>query len=168
MNLLWMFSLVFPALMAFAAVSDLFTMTISNRISLLLVGGFFLLASLSGMNFPQFALHLGSAALVLLLGFGCFACGWIGGGDAKLAAATALWFGFGHLLEYLLVASIFGGTLTLALLAFRNWPLPHVLARQTWVRRLHEPRGGVPYGVALAAAALVVYPHTMWMKGFGG
>ena len=42
--------LLFPALMAFAASSDLFTMTISNRVSLLLITGFVVLAALSGMD----------------------------------------------------------------------------------------------------------------------
>ena len=40
--------------------------------------------------------------------------GWIGGGDAKIAAATALWFGFDQLFPYLAVASLLGGLLTLA------------------------------------------------------
>ena len=89
----------------------------------------------------------------------CFAQGWIGGGDAKLAAATALWFGFGHLLDYLVYASLFGGALTLLLIQFRHLPLPGLLARQHWILRLHEKGGGVPYGIALAAAALIVYPQ---------
>ena len=50
--------------------------------------------------------------------------GWIGGGDAKLAAATALWFGFDFLLDYLVYASLFGGVLTLVLIQFRRLPLP--------------------------------------------
>jgi prepilin peptidase CpaA len=33
---------------------------------------------------------------------------------------------------------------------------------------LHEPNGGVPYGIALAAAALIVYPNTMWMQSLAG
>ena len=53
-----------------------------------------------------------------------FSQGWIGGGDAKLAAATALWFGFAHLLDYLIYASLFGGVLTLVLIQFRKLPLP--------------------------------------------
>ena len=109
-------------------------------------------------------MHLGAAALVLVFAFIFFSRGWIGGGDAKLAAATALWFGFGHLLDYLIYASLFGGALTLLLLQFRRWPLPGLLARQHWLLRLHEPRGGVPYGIALAAAALIVYPNTAWMR----
>ena len=107
------------------------------------------------------------AALVLVVAFGFFTQGWIGGGDAKLAAATALWFGFDHLMDYLLYASLFGGVLTLLLMQFRKLPLPGLLARQAWIQRLHDKTGGVPYGIALAAAALLVYPHTGWMPPNG-
>ena len=103
---------LFPTLMAFAAASDLLTMTISNRISLLLVAGFVLLAALSGTDIHEVVSHLGAGATVLAVAFGCFAMGWIGGGDAKLVAAIALWFGFGHLMDYLVYASIGGGALT--------------------------------------------------------
>jgi prepilin peptidase CpaA len=155
--------LLFPALMAFAASSDLLTMTISNRLSLALAGGFFLLTVMTGMSLSAVGMHLAAGAVVLVLAFGCFSQGWIGGGDAKLAAATALWLGFDHLLDYLIYASLFGGALSLAILQFRKLPLPAVLARQKWIQRLHETGGGVPYGIALAAAALVVYPKTGWM-----
>jgi prepilin peptidase CpaA len=104
---------------------------------------------------------------VLAVTFAFFARGWIGGGDAKLAAATALWFGFDHLLDYFLYASLFGGALTLLMIRFRLLPLPDVLARQDWAQRLHRLDGGIPYGIALAAAALAVYPHTEWMKALG-
>jgi prepilin peptidase CpaA len=155
--------LLFPALMAFAASSDLLTMTISNRLPLILVGGFLALAPVSGMNVVDVLWHAGAGAGVLVAAFACFARGWIGGGDAKLAAATALWLGFDHLMAYLVYASLFGGALTLVLLQFRMLPLPNLLARQEWIQRLHRKDGGVPYGVALAAAALAVYPHTHWM-----
>ena len=155
--------LLFPALMAFAASSDLLTMTIPNRLSLALAGGFFLLALITGMSLHSFGMHLAAAGVVLVIAFVFFSRGWIGGGDAKLAAATALWFGFDHLLDYMLYASLFGGALTLAILQFRKLPLPSVLARQAWILRLHETGGGVPYGIALAAAALAVYPKTGWM-----
>lgn len=155
--------LLFPALMAFAASSDLITMTISNRVSLLLAGGFAVLALVTGMSLVEIGWHLAAGALVLVVAFGFFARGWIGGGDAKLAAATALWFGFGHLLDYVVYASLFGGVLTLLLLQVRSWPLPSVLLHQPWAQRLHDRNSGVPYGIALAAAALTVYPHTGWM-----
>lgn len=155
--------LVFPALMAFAASSDLLTMTISNRLSLALTGAFFVLTVTTGMPLAAIGMHLAAATVVLVVAFGFFTQGWIGGGDAKLAAATALWFGFDHLLDYLIYASLFGGALTLLILQFRKLPLPAPLARQVWIQRLHEAEGGIPYGIALAAAALAIYPKTGWM-----
>jgi prepilin peptidase CpaA len=156
--------LLFPALMAFAAASDLFTMTISNRVSLALLGGFLGLAVLSGMELHDILLHVGAGAAVLALAFTCFAFGWIGGGDAKIAAAAALWFGFAHLLDYLVYASLFGGALTLLLLQFRQWPLPYSLAGQGWLLKLHAKDTGIPYGIALAIGALTIYPETDWIK----
>ena len=156
--------LLFPALMAFAAASDLFTMTISNRVSLALAAGFLALALASGMGPSEILSHLGAGAGVLAVSFVCFAFGWIGGGDAKVAAAAALWFGFGPLLNFLVYASLFGGVLTLLLLQFRQWPLPYPLAGQAWLLKLHAKESGIPYGIALAIGALVVYPETEWIK----
>jgi prepilin peptidase CpaA len=154
---------LFPAMMAFAASSDLFTMTIANRVSLILVAGFGLLALLVGMSAAEMISHAGAAAAVLAVVFVLFTRGWIGGGDAKLAAATVLWLGFAHLADYLLYASLFGGALTLAIIQFRAMPLPGLFVGREWAERLHRLDGGVPYGIALAAAALLVYPHTEWM-----
>jgi prepilin peptidase CpaA len=159
--------LVFPAMMAFAASSDLLTMTISNRVSLILAGGFFVLAAMTGMPLVDIGTHLGASGIVLVVAFVFFARGWIGGGDAKLAAATALWVGFDQLLNYMIYASLFGGLLTLAIMRFRLMPLPAALAEQEWVKRLHRMDAGVPYGIALALAALAIYPDTAWMKSLG-
>jgi prepilin peptidase CpaA len=154
---------LFPAMMAFAASSDLLTMTIANRVSLILLGGFVLLAVLTGMSAHDMLTHAGAAAAVLVVAFVCFTCGWIGGGDAKLAAATVLWLGLGHLADYLLYASLLGGALTLLLIQFRAMPMPQLLIGRDWAERLHRQDGGIPYGIALAVAALVVYPQTDWM-----
>jgi prepilin peptidase CpaA len=154
---------LFPAMMAFAASSDLFTMTIANRVSLILVGGFFVLAVLTGMSGAALLSHAGVAAAVLVVAFVFFSRGWIGGGDAKLAAAAVLWLGLGHLADYLVYASLLGGALTLGLIQFRAMPLPRLLVGRDWAERLHASDGGVPYGIALAAAALLVYPQTEWM-----
>jgi prepilin peptidase CpaA len=156
--------LFFPALMAFAAASDLFTMTISNRVSLALAAGFLALALASGMAPSDILTHLAAGSVVLVGAFACFAFGWIGGGDAKVAASAALWFGFAHLLNYLLYASLFGGVLTLLLLQFRQWPLPYALAGQPWLLKLHAKESGIPYGIALAVGALMIYPDTEWIK----
>ena len=61
--------LLFPALMAFAAASDLFTMTISNRVSLALIAGFVALAVLGGMGLHDILLHFGAGAAVLVGAF---------------------------------------------------------------------------------------------------
>jgi prepilin peptidase CpaA len=156
--------LLFPALMAFAAASDLFTMTISNRVSLALAAGFLVLATLSGMGLHDILSHVGAGATVLAVAFVCFAMGWVGGGDAKVAASAALWFGFGHLLNYLVYASLFGGALTLLLLQFRQWPLPYAFAGQAWLLKLHARESGIPYGIALAIGALTIYPETEWIR----
>jgi prepilin peptidase CpaA len=156
--------LLFPALMAFAAASDLLTMTIPNRVSLVLALGFLALAIASGMPAHDLLTHVGAGAVVLVVAFVCFAMGWVGGGDAKVAAAASLWFGFAHLLDYLVYASLLGGALTLLLLQFRQWPLPHALASQGWLSRLHAKESGIPYGIALAIGALMIYPQTEWIR----
>ena len=97
----------------------------------------------------------------MTVGFTLFALGYIGGGDAKLFAAVALWLGFDRdLMNYMLIASLLGGALTLALLALRRVPLPALLTGQSWLLRLHDDRAGIPYGVALAAGAFLVLPQT--------
>lgn len=158
---------IFPAAMAFAAASDLVSMTISNRLSLGLVAGFFVVALLIGMPPEQMAWHLGAGAVVLLVAFVLFAFRWIGGGDAKLAAATALWLGFANLPEYLVISSFLGGMLTLFLFITRDYPLPRFLHKQEWALRVHSLKDGIPYGIALAAGGLLVYPSTLFMQVLG-
>ena len=154
---------LFPAVMAFAAVSDLFTMTISNRLSLVLAGGFFLAAALVGMPLADVGSHVLAGMLVLVISFGLFAFGWIGGGDAKLAAVTALWFQPSEALLYFIYASLLGGLLTIVLLQLRTGLLPLALYRVPWIAQLHDSKTGVPYGAAMAPAALIVLPDTAWV-----
>jgi prepilin peptidase CpaA len=155
---------LFPAAMTCAAFSDLGTMTISNKLSLALIAGFALLAPVVGMDWPTLGMHLAAGGVVLAVSFTFFALGWIGGGDAKFAAATALWLGWAHLVEFLGLAAVFGGILTLVILSFRRSVLPAFVITQPWVQRLHDEKAGVPYGVALAAAGLVMYPDTIWIR----
>jgi prepilin peptidase CpaA len=151
---------LFPALMAYAAFSDLFTMTISNWISILLVIAFVALGLLLGLTPAQIGLHLACGFGVLVLTFTLFACGWIGGGDAKLAAASAVWLGFEHLADFGMGSALLGGVLTLAILQFRRWPMPGWAQARVWIMRLHDKDNGVPYGVALAVTGLLIYPET--------
>lgn len=156
--------LFFPFFMALAATLDLVSMTISNKISIALIGGFCILAYLIGMDLKTFAWNWAMFAIVLSVGFSLFAFNIIGGGDAKFAAAVSLWFGMENTLEFVLYASLIGGLMTLVLLKVRTMPLPNSVAKVEWATRLWRADTGVPYGIALGISALMVYPHTHWMQ----
>lgn len=159
---------VVPAMMAYAAASDLVTMTIPNWLCLSLVAAFGLCAAWTGFGWAASGWNLAAGLAVLAVCFGMFAAGWIGGGDAKLAAVTALWLGFDQLLPYLFVASLAGGLLTVAILKLRSGPLPALASGWTWAQRLHDVKHGVPYGIALALGALVVLPDSaIWRVAIG-
>jgi prepilin peptidase CpaA len=159
--------IVFPILMAIAGCSDLLTMTISNRVSLALVGGFLAMALALHVPMHELTLDLSCGLLVLCVTFTFFCFGWIGGGDAKLAAATAVWLGWSNLLDYGVAASILGGALTIGLLLARRIPLP-IWAQTGWVLRLHDQKSGIPYGIALSVAGLIIYPSTrIWLLASG-
>jgi prepilin peptidase CpaA len=132
-------------------------MRISNRVVMLLVAGFFVVALAAGLPLEAIGMHLLGAGVVLAGAFIFFAFGWIGGGDAKLAAATTLWLGLAMTLPYLVYAALLGGALTMAILAIRRWPLPEAFGRVRWIDRLHDSKSGVPYGIALAVAGILVY-----------
>jgi prepilin peptidase CpaA len=159
---------VFPGAVLFAAAMDLFTMTIPNRVSLALAAAFPLLAPVAGLGPWDMACHVGAGLTILVAGMLLFIPGWIGGGDAKLAAAVALWLGFEHLFAFMVYAALAGGTLATTILSLRQMPLPRAMAAEAWAVRLHDRGAGIPYGIALAAAALVIYPHTAWFTGLAG
>jgi prepilin peptidase CpaA len=150
----------FPALLALAASMDLVTMTIPNRVCAGLAIGYFVVALAVGLPPGAILVNLSCAAIVLAAMFALFAFGVIGGGDAKLAAATSLWLGWGAMLDFSMTTAIYGGLLTLVILLGRRLVLPVWLSRHEWIARLHDSKTGVPYGIALAAAGMVVYPHT--------
>ena len=158
---------IFPGAMALAAATDLLTMTVPNRLALALGALFFLVAPLAGLDWQDIGLHVALALAALALVFVLFSCGLIGGGDAKLFAATCLWLGPEAVLPYTIYAALIGGALTLLLLFWRGLPLPVMLSSQGWLVRLHSPKEGVPYGIALAASGLLVYPDTAFMAALG-
>lgn len=153
-------ALVFPGLVITAALRDVTSYTIPNWISLALLAAFPPAALALGLPLVGLGLHAAVGVGALGLGMVMFALGWIGGGDAKLAAATAAWLGWTTIFDYGLAAALFGGVLTLILLGARMFPLPAVLGRMDWLVRLHNANAGVPYGIALAAAGLMQYPNS--------
>src|SRR5271167_3427335 len=148
------------ALVALSASMDLLTFTIPNRICACLALGYVVLAASLGIPAADILLNLSCALAILALAFVMFNLGWVGGGDAKLAAATAVWLGWSSILDYGLAAAFFGGVLTLIILGARMAPLPAALGRFASVARLHDCKSGVPYGIALAAAGLMQYPSS--------
>lgn len=159
---------IFPVLMAYAASSDLLTMRIANWLVALVVLSYLGLALVLGLPWDQIGWAAVAAVIVLVIAFAFFAFGWIGGGDAKLVAATALWLGTSLMLQYLIYAALLGGALTLIILSIRRYPMPDWLLRHKWFDRLHDPKSGVPYGIALAIAGILVYPNTAIFAALAG
>jgi prepilin peptidase CpaA len=152
--------IVLPLLLASAAGWDIASFTIPNHLQFALIAAFCVFIIASGMAPAAVGGHLLAGFVGLAIGFTLFAFGYIGGGDAKLFACVVLWLGFANLLDYALVASVFGGLLTMIIIAMRHVPLPAALAERAWIQRLHDARGGIPYGVALAAGACAILPQT--------
>lgn len=159
---------VFPFSMIYAALSDVFTMTIGNRVSAVLIAAFLIVAPFIGLSWLDFGWHLAAFAAVLAATFALFAVGAMGGGDAKLLAATSLWMGFGpSLVEYILWATICGGVFTLLLLVFRKSSFSVYAGEVPILRRIVDEKD-VPYGVALAIGGLLAYPQSpamAWVLG---
>lgn len=158
-----------PALLIAAAGWDIASYTIPNFLPLALVGAFVVFAAATSMTPIAIGWHVLAGLIALVVGFLFFALGYVGGGDAKLFACAAIWFGLGDLSQYALFASVFGGALTLGLLSFRKIPLPAAFGRQGWLMRLHDEKAGIPYGAALAAGAFAVLPYTdVFRAGIAG
>jgi prepilin peptidase CpaA len=151
--------LAFPALLAFGGAYDLLTMTIPNRVSIALVVLFCAAALAVGLPAQTILIHFAAGLAVLTAGFALFAVGGFGGGDAKLLAGAGLWIGFEQLLPFLVYVTLFGGLLAIAIVYFRKLPLTGTLSPD-WAMRLHGRETGIPYGIAIASAALTVFPQT--------
>lgn len=151
--------LILPLCLAFAALNDLFTMIIPNRISAILIGSFCIVAPLSGMDLHTFAMSLMAGVVVFLVCFALFAMNTMGGGDAKLLTASAMWFGFDHSLAvYMVAVALFGGILTIGILFIRSHH-QQIMASGLPVPDSLLVAKKVPYGIAIAAAGLLTYPE---------
>ncbi|WP_086993571.1 A24 family peptidase [Rhizobium sullae] len=151
---------VFPLCLAIAACSDLLTMTIPNRVSLILIVAFLIIASLSGMPLLAIGMHLLVGMIVFLVCFALFALNVMGGGDAKLLSAASIWFGFNQsLLLFVVAVGLLGGLLTFLILLLRTQsntilaiglPVPNslLLAKK------------VPYGIAIAIGGFMAFPSS--------
>ena len=136
--------LMLAAILVVAAVVDVRTFTISNRLNLtvaLLAPIYW--ASVALSPWPGVAVQLAAGATVFLLLAGAFYAGMMGGGDVKLAAALALWFPPLGTIKFLILMSLAGGILTIIVLALHR-------------ARKREGRPEIPYGVAIAFGGLAI------------
>lgn len=156
--------LIFPMAMAFAAANDLFTMKIPNKISLALIAAFAVSALYIQLPVQTALTYVGIGALVLVVGFVMFSLRLLGGGDAKLMAAGAMFMGPDHALMYVAYVTIFGGLLSAAILFYRKFVPVSATALPGWAVKLHAQGTGIPYGLAIAASGLVMYPQTIWYQ----
>jgi len=152
-------TIAFLGAMATAAFTDLTRYEIPNWISLVVAAAFVVSAIGDSLDLQTIAWHVAMGVAVLVAGFALFALGVFGGGDAKLLAAAALWFGPAPLLKFLVYVALVGGLLGIVIICLRRMPLPPEWTEKRWVSRLYSPEQGMPYGIAIAiAAGLVCVP----------
>ena len=142
------------------AAYDITTFTIPNWISLALLGLFPVLALVAGLSLSEAGIHFAIGVGALIVGIALFAGGIVGGGDAKLFAALALYMGVQSNGPYVFSVAMAGGGLAIALLLLRWMPVRMFLIRLPWTHKLTSAGMGVPYGVAIAAGGLIAFPAT--------
>jgi prepilin peptidase CpaA len=128
-----------------AAADDGWRLRISNIFPIAIIAGAVAGALLAGPNLALWQNLLMFAAL-LAVGTFLFSAGMLGGGDVKLLAACGLWFNLSSGWKMLVAVAIAGGLLAILLISIR--PLIGKPSA-TWI--LLRPRGGIPYGIAIAA-----------------
>ena len=147
---------LFPIALAYAAIRDLASYEIPNWLSLAIAADFLAAALAGSPDLAVIGWHLSAGLAVLLVGALLFARGMLGGGDAKLLAACAVWVGWSGLPQFFLVVSVAGGLLALLILCFRRAGLPRSWAQRAWILRLHSDEKGIPYGVAIGVGGVLM------------
>lgn len=162
MSITVLFALIYPLCLFWAAISDLTTMTIPNRLTMGLVVAFVPVALLTHLSLTGWGIHLGLGIAGLVLGMVFFALRFMGGGDAKLLAAASLWLGFEGFIALFIYTALFGGALTLGIMALRQFFAIHGPKMPPWLGRHFEPKGDIPYGIAICAGGIAA----IWQSDF--
>jgi prepilin peptidase CpaA len=155
---------LFPTLVIAAAIGDVLTMRIPNWLNGATALAVVPMAVLAGMPLDIVPWHLLAGAVMLVFGFGLFARGYVGGGDAKLLAAAGLWIGWSSLLPFVLVTTLAGGALAIICKLWQLVRTEHEARDFAWFRRAIRADLELPYGIAIAAGAVWVYSGTWWME----
>lgn len=149
--------MIAPVCLFIAAISDLFTMTIPNRVSIFLLASFAVLAPVSGLPWAEISMSVAAGGLVLAVCFGFFALNIMGGGDVKLLAASAVWFGFSPALGAFIVATaLWGGVVTLLVLLLRAQANRFAVIETVVPAQILATKK-IPYGVAIGIAGIMTF-----------
>ena len=152
---------VFPLVMA--GVSDYASLRIPNWLTGCFAGLFPAVALLVGHDVDWLS-HLEAGLSVLLAAFALFACRIVGGGDAKLLAATALWIGLGHLAPFLVLTALAGGAFALSLMLVRSpFGQASLLTMFRRLPSLARPDNPIPYGIPIAIAGILLAPSLSFL-----
>ena len=152
-----------PIMLMCAGIGDVLTYRIPNWLTGLIAVSFVPLAFFLGMPLDLVTNHLATGAGLLVVGFGLFALGAFGGGDAKLMAAAGLWMGWPVAMQFLVYTAFAGGLLAIAVAAFASTQLELEIRGKSRLRALLDSKPDVPYGLALAVGAILAFPGTWWM-----
>ncbi len=160
--------LLFPLALVYAAVRDLTSYVIPNWISLAILADFFVGAAVGSLEMSAIGWHLSAGLAVLIVGILLYARGILGGGDAKLLAACAVWVGWAGLLQFGLLVAVSGGLLALVIIGLRRVGHHPSLSDTAWVRRLASAEHGVPYAVAIGVGGIVMFKDLPLVVAFAG
>ena len=155
-------SLILPGLLIVAALHDISSFKIPNRIILALLAVWPVAHFFMGGTIDQALMALLSAGLLFAIGFGLFAKNLLGAGDVKLFATTMLWLGGEHIIPFVMATTIFGAVFAIVLVGFRRMPIPAANFAPDWLLRLHMEQKFMPYGVAIAFGGLMIWPNTIY------
>jgi prepilin peptidase CpaA len=155
---------LFPFLLVTAGISDFLTLKIPNWLTAAIALLFFPMAFVTGLPMESILWQCVAALALLVVGFALFAAGLFGGGDAKLLAAAALWFGWPEVAHFLVYTALAGGVLAAAVGIWSAVHLDQEIRGNTWIKRWMNAKPNVPYGVAFAVGGILAFPETWWMK----
>lgn len=159
--------MIFAGCMLVAAVKDAMTMTIPNWVSVAVVAAFFVMTPFVWQGWPVFGEHLMIGTGAFVFGFVLFALGWLGGGDAKLLAATSYWWVAPDLALYVFYTTLAGGAMAITILLARRL-IPSYMLTSPKLHHIIKEQTHMPYGLALAFGALATLPQSEIFKAAVG
>ncbi len=156
MPLIFILKLIFVGLVITCAINDFRSLTIPNKIILIMLALFPLAALIAPDHFPVIN-HLMAAGLIFIISYILFVLKLMGGGDTKMMTVVGLWLGLNNLSSFVVIMAITGGLLAcISLILKKNKKLlPKNSKPNSWFDQLKNDKSVVPYGIAIALGAIL-------------